>query len=211
MEAFIASLIAAALGPVRSGIDAVSQRLSAIYHGFTDALGRARDGFVYWVGRGAHWATQQARHGLVVATALRWLVLVAIPRWIEARAAQLVAWSLGELGSLRNLAAGWVNAALGWVADRIAEGVAELARLRDWARAELAELAADARAVRDRVFGVLGSPERLVSWILAALLTALLRYALDNAERLAELAWTRRDLITNRTIDVAEQWIDGVF
>lgn len=210
MEAFIAGLIAAALSPVRKVVDAVEQRLSAIYNHFTDALGRARNGFVYWVGKGRAWASATVRHALAVATVLRWLVLVAIPRWLDQRVDDVTGWARSRLAELRQLAQAWVTQAIEWARARIAEGVAELARLRDWAIGQIASLAADARRLVDRVFGVLGTPERVVAWILGALVTALVEYALDNAVRVAALAYRNRDAVMARSIDLAEDLIDRV-
>lgn len=211
MEAFIAGLVAAALLPIRKLTEAVAERVSAIYHNFTDTLGRARNGFLHWVARGASWAASNVRHALAVATILRWLVLVAVPSWIAHETAQLTSWALSRLGELRALVQGWVSQAVAWAQARISEALAELGRLRDWSVLQVAQLAAGARILADRVFGVLGTPERLVAWILGALITALLEYAADNAERIAERAWLNRDRIMVKALDVTEDFIDRVF
>jgi len=211
VEAFIAGLVAAALLPVRRLTEAVAERVSAIYHNFTDTLGRARNGFLHWASQGASWATASVRHALVVMTAIRWLVLVAIPQWVDQRADQLAEWALSRLGELRALAQGWVSQALSWAAARIGDAVAQLGRLADWVADQLAQLRAGAKILSDRVFGVLGSPESLVAWILGALITALVGYLVDNAERLAERAWLSRDRILVKTLDVTEDFIDRVF
>lgn len=211
MEAFIQGLISLALGPIRGVIDGISNRLSAIYHNFVDAFGRARNGFVYWVGKGRSWATATIHHALVVATVIRWVVLVYAPQLVAARIAQAVAWAGQELTQLRGWAGALVDQAVRWAQARLGDIIADLGRLRDWAFAQLAQLRSDVRTVVDRVFGPLGSPERLAAWILAPLLGLLVQWLVDHAVELAAIAWQRRETITDRAIDVSEDLIERIF
>lgn len=210
MESWIQALIGAALGPIRALAQAAADRIRAVYDAFTAALTRVRAGFRYWLDRAYIWATATIRHALVVAGFLRWLLLVELPRRAGRILADATRWAADRIAALRDLLRAELIAARTWLTARIHEALAGIIALRNWVLDRIAELRLSVRRLLDRVFGELGSPERVVAWILAPLIGALVRWWWDNVEALAELAWRRRRQIEARALSVTESIIDRI-
>lgn len=211
MEDWIRNLVAGLTGTVRSLAQGAADRIASVYNAFTGALGRVRNGFGTWVARGVNWASASIRFATAVAAYLRWLVLSLLPyhiaiavdavqRWALTRLGEVTAWVLGNLANFRD-----------WMLARISEIVAWLASLRDWIVANLDAIRANVTRLLDRVFNVLGTPERAARWLVAALVPIILGYLADNAADIAASLWGRRDQLLDQAVDQADELIERLF
>lgn len=210
MEQWIKDLISAGLKPIRELAQAATDRIAAVYNAFTAALGRVRRAAVNWVSVGRGWVSATVRNAGAVATRLRWLIVVEIPRRVDSGIDAATRWSADRINAARQLAETLTAQLRAWVTARINEAIAGLTAVRDYFTGKWNELAATARQLADRVFGVLGTPERLAAWILGPLITLLLDWAWHNAARLAELAWRRRREVEQRALGLVETIIDRI-
>lgn len=210
MEEWIKGLISAALRPVREIAQAAADRIAGVYNAFTSALGRVRRAAANWVGVGRAWANAMIRNALAVANRLRWLIVVEIPRRVSAGIDAAVRWAADRISAARALAEFLVGQLRAWALARINDLIATLTAVRDYLLRKVAEVALTARQLADRVFGPLGTPERLAAWILGPLITLLVAYWWANAERLAELAWRRRRQIELRALGLVDNIIDRI-
>lgn len=211
MEDWIRDLVSGLTGTVRSLAQGAADRIASVYNAFTSALGRIRAGFGTWVSRGVAWASGSIRFALAVAAYLRWLVLSLLPahiaaavdavsRWATQRLMELQTWTLGNLVALRD-----------WAVARLTEFIAWLTQLRDWIVARVDEIRADLARLLDRVFNILGTPERAARWLVAALVPILLGFLADHAAEIGASLWSRRDLLLDQALDQADELVDRIF
>lgn len=211
MEDWIRNLVAGWTGQLGQLARDVADRIASVYNQFTSALGRVRTGFGTWVARGIGWASASIRHAVAVALFLRYLMLSLLPahialaidaaqRWAGQRVAELRDWTLGNLAVIRN-----------WVVARVDELVASLVALYNWSVATVAAIRADIGRLFDRVFGILGTPERAAVWLVGALVPILVGYLAEHAAELGASLWGRRDQLLNQAVDQADELIDRIF
>lgn len=210
MESWIKSLIALALSPVRILAQGAADRIAAVYGAFTNALGRIRVGFATWTQKGATWVVGQVRYALAVAVYLRWLARIELPRIVRQGLADATRWAGDRVAWALALVRTEIASVRDWLIARIHDAVTLVSSLRTWTQARIDEIRTAVRALLDRVFGPLGTPERLATWILAPLIGALVAWALDHAEELAEMAWRRRRFIETRAVDITTRIIDRI-
>ena len=210
MEAWIQGLVLAALGPIRQLAQAATDRISGVYNAFTGALGRIRGAAGHWVTVGRTWATAQVSHALAVATRLRWLAVVALPQAVARAVDTASRWAAEQIRAVIDQAVSLVSQLRTWAIARLTDVAAVLTAVRDYFLGKVAELRADTNRLFDRVFGPLGTPERLARWILAPLIGLLVGWAMDNIETLAVLAFRRRQVLERQTLTIVERIIDGI-
>jgi hypothetical protein len=66
-------------------------------------------------------------------------------------------------------------------------------------------------AVRDRVFGVLSTPERLAAWAAGAIASALLAWVAAHAVDLAEIAWRHRRAAPRLLTELVDDIVERIF
>lgn len=210
MSDWIDSLIGLLSGGVRSIANGVVDRLHTLWGTITGLGGRVYGGWGRLLARARAWSTAQVRHALAVVGYLKWLTLVVIPHAMEVGIDAAIRWARDQIA--REIAAvrATIDAGVRALRSELAAARAGLRALADWAVAQLAALAARAVRLEQRVFGVLATPERVVAWILAPLVTALVRFVLNNAGRLGQAAWRARRNGEGLALDVVEEIITRI-
>lgn len=133
--------------------------------------------------------------GSVVYTALKWLAQVALPRaitqmfdilttYVDRLVAQAIALARSLAADVQKFVMGILLALK-----------ARVEAIFQWAIDRFSDLYKKVGALLDHVFGVLATPERLVIWILSALIRALVGWLLDNAVALGQMFWAARTRI----------------
>lgn len=204
MDQWIASLASFLGASVGTLARATAERLMSVWKSVTGFFTRVKAGWNIIYGRTRRWMEAQRRHALAVALRLRWIVTIEIPRRITAIADSIVAWTREQIERVARAAELARRAVIDWAQRAISSVLAELRQWRDWALREVASIRARIQDLLTRVFDTLGSPDRLVAWILAPLVRALWRYAVDNAARVGEMAWRYRQRIILAALDVLE-------
>lgn len=210
MEDWIKDLIRAATRPIRDIANAAAQRIGAVYQAFINVFARTRNAFTRWVNLGRAWATAQARHALATLNKLRWLLTVEIPRRAAAAARSIEAWTRERIAAAVASVRAEATRLGAWIVDQLSGLLRALSQVRDWATGQVARLWADLIRTRDRVFGALGTPERLVTWILAAMAAALFRLVVDNLDRYADYAWRNRANLEDQALSLTERILDRI-
>lgn len=131
----------------------------------------------------------------VVYGTLKWLAQTALPRAIsqlfdilKAYIERLVAQTLAAARALVDVAQRFVMGILNALKARVEA-------IFTWTIDRITDLYHKVNALLDHVFGVLATADRLVQWILAALVKALMRWALDNALSIGRAFWAARTRI----------------
>jgi len=181
-----------------------------VYQTFINVFARIRGAFTRWVGAARAWATQQAAHALAVLNRLRWLITVEIPRRLGSLAASIQAWTRARLAELGNVLRAEATRLRDWALGQLRGLLSALTQVRDFLIGRLNELKADYLRIRDRVTSLLFEPGRLVAWIFAPLVAALLRYLLDNLDQWADYFWQRRANVERQALATAERVLDRI-
>jgi len=139
-------------------------------------------------------------YGIAVYTTARNIIVNTIPRHAQWAIDRAIGWAAAQLQWLR----GQVYSSLGTLRDWASQALNAVKdftqSVLDWAARELGEAWQAIMWLLDRVSALLTDPSRLVAWILGPLIGALIRWALDNAEAIADAAWARRGDISARTL-----------
>jgi len=210
MEEWILGLIAAALGPVRGLVDAVTRRLQSLYAAFTDALSRVRTRFGQWVQAGRSWAAAELRHVTAVYVALAWLKITHIPASIRHAVDALESWAIGRIATVAALLRAEATQLRAWLVDLVSDALRLLSQVKAWAVAEVTAIKAVLSRILDHVFGPLATPDRLAKWIFAALVGLAVDYLLDHGAALAEIAWRHRRQLEGKAMDLLPDALDRI-
>lgn len=210
MEEWIAQLIADAVGPVRTLVDAVRARLSSLYSAFTDALGRVRSKMGQWVATGRAWELGQLRHALAVLVALKFVIHILVPGVVRQAVSDVEAWASQRVAAALALARADLAQVRAYLVDVVTDALTALAQLRRWSLAQVAAILSIIDRIEGRVFGVLATPERLAMWIMAPLIRLVLQYVMDNAGSLAEQAWRNRRAMEARALQLVDTMMDRI-
>jgi hypothetical protein len=201
---WIDRLIEAAVGPVRRLANDVRDRLAAIWgaitgvlvgiagkvYGLASTVGRLRPGLLRWASE--------------TYVTMRWLILQRIPQVAASTLDRATRYAASVVDRLRREAIGWLANLQRW-AERAANTLT--ASLRDFANhitGRVNSIVDTLNRVRNLVFARLTSPERLASWVVGAMWSALWSYANDNAARYGRALWRRRRAIEGAVVT----WLD---
>lgn len=201
MTDFFRSLIEFVVSPVRDLVNATVGRLSALWHSIIGFFYRVRDRFYNFVGGVRRWADSLRRYAISVYLTLRWMTLQFIPQMLDSLSRSIVAWTLTRLGDLQTWASRTVAALRDWLYGLITTTMARVEDAITWTQRTADALLADLKRVKDHVFGVLGSAERLAEWAAGAIFRALWRYVLDNAVAFGRVLYAARVKVA---LEVAE-------
>lgn len=133
--------------------------------------------------------------GAATYTALKWLAQVALPRAITQMFDILTAYADRAASLALSAARALIADVKTFVSRLIAALQATVSGFIRWATQNIGTLLNDVKVLVDHVFGVLGTPERLVAWIIGTLVKALFSWALDNAVALGQAFWASRTRI----------------
>lgn len=210
MEGFLVGLIAAAPGPLRPIVALVVGGILRVFQWSNSLLKRVR---TQWnpIADAQRWANDRLRYLRdELYNTLKWVIITRIPQWANNALNYAVRWASDRLSAL----GAWARSALAdltrWATARINDLRAFATAVRDWAAGILAGILADLRSVKDRLFGVFGTPVRLAEWLAAAMWSALWRYAWSQADRLASALWAARRTVFLRSLAEVEKLLGRV-
>lgn len=139
-----------------------------------------RDKVKYFVDNARSFATE------VLAT-FTWLMGVWVPKLIANAVRTARDYLLGKIAAARSYASGIVNELRNWAARKISEVNAFIGDTIAWATRKLNEIRDTLTRIRDIVTTLLASPERLATWLVGAMIDAIIDHALQRRERI--LKW----------------------
>lgn len=207
MTPWIVSLLVGWTGKTLDLAKAVADRLHALWAAITGLGGRVFNAWARLYNRARRFMTATVKHAATVVSFLRWVVTVVIPHAAEVAVDQAVRLAARAWTVAVNAVRATVQSLSDWAIAAFNNLRSLTRQILDWATGQLAALAARARALEQRVFGVLSTPERLAAWILAPLVGLLVHYAMANFGRLVELAWRQRRAGEGLALDLAEEVI----
>ena len=210
MYDWIYGLVDAATRPIRAIVAQVAATIASVWSTVVTTISRWRGEADVWVRNLSGLMPATLRNALAVYTMLRYLLTVFIPNMVAQGVGQAVAWAAARIGEARDLLLAELAALRDWAWARIQDAIAFVGRVIDWAQTQFGEILADLRRVIDHVFGPLGSPERLVAWILGALISALVTWFMDNVDTLAAEAFRRRRGIEDQALTVVGRIVDRI-
>lgn len=204
MADWIRSIFDSLAAPIRTLISEVAKRVSSVWGLLVSFFGSVR----------SKWRTLRAntigivnaaiRHAQAVLVTLKWLALVYIPRKIAQEAASIRTWAgnliAGAIATARKL----VSDAVTWAGQQLAKLLAALDAVRAWAIAQFNAVVSVLNQLARLVFTLLTSPERLALWLVGAMFSALLKFALDNAEKIGIALWSKRRTIVTGLVHLLE-------
>lgn len=205
---WIYSIALLAVAPLRVIVAGVADRVASIWATITNTLGRWRGYADWWVTHLTELMPATLRHGLAVYNLLLYLLFVFIPRTAADVVGQVAEGIYRRIIELRDLAVSLIDQAVAFARARFDDAVDFTRRVIDWTAAQLRDVLDDLRAIKDHLFGPLASPERLVGWILGALISALVSWFLDNVDTLAEVAFNRRRNLERQALVLTERIVD---
>lgn len=204
MGDWIAGLIAYVASGLGSAVSAIAGRIAGVWNIWTSFAGGTKRVIDIWRTFTAQWVATWTRYTLAQYFNWRWLTLVQIPRLLAALASALRAWALEQI----RLASRVLTVLISAVRDELRNLVAQArAALIQAVTSLLGALnAVIVRVVRlERLaLKLLDAPEHLAAWLVVAMASALLRFALSNAERLARMMWAARTKIALESADRIE-------
>lgn len=210
MPGWIADLVNSAVGGVRAVVDAVAARLASIWHVLIGFFALVQQRWRSLRTNVTSFVAQQIRHAAAVATTLKWLATVWVPRKIAAEVAKVRAWASSLIAQSVSLAKSLVNNLTRWAVEQFAKAIAAITSLRDWAIRQVNGLIGDVARIGRLVFSLLSSPERLALWLVGAMWSALVHYTLDNLHRVAVIAYSRRRQLWEETMHLIESIIADI-
>lgn len=189
MEEWINGLIGYVTSPLRDLISAVGERIGWVYSlivrvltSVKNAQGRlfnAVANFRNWI----TWAIGEAY------LTLRWLITIKVPQMLANAQAALVRWATGAIQVSANALRSVILTLDRWIKARVSELLNTISDLRKWSLAQINSILDVLRRVRDIVYLLLTSPQRLAAWLVGAMTEELWRYANRNADKIA--IWMR--------------------
>ena len=210
MDDWIRSIVNTIVGPLRPLVDAVTKRVSSIWSVLTSFLTNVRHQWSNLRGRISTWVDQQIRHAQSVATTLKWIVLTYIPRKLGQLAASVKAWTADLIAKAEAKAKSLFDGLMKWAADRLASLLGLLGALRTWAIAQVNGLLDSVSQLFKRVFGTLGTPERLAAWAIDAIVSAAIKWGESNLHKIEALIASKRTLIWKMVISVIEDVLHDI-
>lgn len=206
MEDWIKSLIKSATSSLSSAIHSVTSRLSSVWGVVTGFFGSVQKSWVRYRNAAYQWIVMQERHALAVYTTLRWIITTLVPYLVSRAVTALHTWASALVSDAKRIAASALAQLSTWAHDALNVLTSTLNAVKSWALGQIQSLISRAERLEKQVFGVLSTPERLAAWIVAAMFSALLAYAVNNAERLGAVVWANR----GKMYLFASKWLDDV-
>ena len=205
MESWLAGLVSTVPSPLRPVARIIIGAVLAVYKWAYGLGKRARSAWnPLSVAAGLLKIGLGALGGEVYST-LRWLTLVKVPalaRWARDTAVRLIVPLLTTLGNALRALVGDLRR---WAESAISRVLSTLSNLARWAGDRVSEIKADIKRLLAMVFGTWSTPERLATWLVGAMWSALWRYVIGQRDRFALAAWQMRQTITLKTLSEIER------
>lgn len=171
--------------PVNKGARWLADRIFGV---FSDGVKFAR-----WLKGGFHslWASGKnfllAKREWLLETVVtfQWLVLQRIPKIARDTLNGAIKWATARIDWLHSLLRGTIDTLERWAKNAINALKSALSAFQNWATGLINALRSNVTRLLDRVFGILGTPQRMAEWLIGALWTVFLRFLFQNRERIA--------------------------
>jgi hypothetical protein len=136
------------------------------------------------------WITATEAWLAATLTTMRWIITTFVPALI-AQAVDALRKAFGvAITVVRQTLTQAIDDLRRWALARLGDLWTGVTGLAAWVKDRIGVLWNDVGRLKDHVFGVLATAERVVAWILSPLISAVQRWVLDNAERLARAAFS---------------------
>jgi hypothetical protein len=204
MRTYIYALVALVPSPFRAWVQWVADRLFAVWDDIGAVLRVVRSSWLVLWTMGHKFVWVVARFVDTIAGRVYWLAFIRIPQFFEAAMNAAVAWARDRINTLTDALQRTATFLVTWFTDVTNRARADLLAIRDFFFSKLNDAIAVLNSVVRIVGALLTSPERLAVWLVGAMFTALLRFALANAEAILAALWAQRTTVALRTLDRTE-------
>jgi hypothetical protein len=195
---------------LRGAVDAVTKRVASVWSVITGFLTSVRRSWQDLRTRVTNWATIQIRHAQAVALTLKWLVFTWLPRQLGKLANEVKAWAAELIAKAEAKAKSLFDGVLSWATRQLQGLLGLLDTLRTWAIKQIGGLLDTVSRLAKQVFGVLSTPERLVEWIIEAMVSSLIRWGERNLHRIEALIAAKRAVIWRIAITIIEDVLHAI-
>lgn len=120
---------------------------------------------------------------------VQWVITTWIPNTVRDAIARIYRAILAVIQKARDYAKSLYDIVLQWAKNTIGALSRRLSDFVSWATRNVGTLISNVSRLLHQVFDILGTPSRVVAWILSPLISAVSRWFLSNLERLARAAW----------------------
>lgn len=207
MEEWIKDVVRGAVSGLRSAIDAVAQRLAAIYSFVLTILVNLKSAFGVAVNGIIQGLNKLIQFGRETYTTMRWIVVVRIPAVVSSAVNSAINWTVQQINNARLYARQLYDAVTKWAVEQIRSIIATINSFRDWAYAKVGGILTSIGRLNLLVFTLLTSPERMARWVIDALVAELWRYLDRNADRIFTYIRSRSIYYTLRFANRIEDMI----
>lgn len=190
METWFRAILSAAPSSIQTFARAVGDRFATLLSWLAVIFANGRK---YWLAISLAWnrlRTSLKDLAIETVNSVRWLVTVWVPGRISVAVNNLRTLLTTAITAARREATALVTTLRTWATARVNELVNALATFRTWITSRINSTIATLTQVRDIVWMLLTSPERLAKWAIAAIVRELYSYADGNFDRIA--SWVRR-------------------
>lgn len=192
MPTWISIILKFALGPFGEPLRAIANAINTLWSIVTGFFASCRTVFTTLRTRAQAWIAAQLAHAAAVLTTLKWIITTYVPRIGAAIAAQIRAWTSDLVNAAENLARALVDQAKRAFTALINDVKAAATAFASWVRQQVGNLLTAVTLLAQRVFGLLGTPERLALWAVDAIMHAGLRWVTAHLEAIVAYVWARR-------------------
>lgn len=192
MPTWISIILKFALGPLSGPLSAIANALNTLWSIVTGFFSSCRTVFTTLRTRAQAWISAQLAHAAAVLTTLKWIITTYVPRVGAAIAAQIRAWTSDLINGAVNLARALVDQVKRVFTALINDVKAAAQAFANWVRQQVGNLLTAVNQLLQRVFGLLGTPERLALWAVDAIMHAGLRWVTNHLEAIVGYVWARR-------------------
>lgn len=205
MDSYLRALVNSATAPIRALVNAVRARLSSIWGIIVGFFMSVRREEITLRSRVSDWVHAQILHARAVATTLKWIVTVYIPRKVSQEASSIRTWTSGLISDAKALAAQGLSELKTLALDGLAVLHVGLSDLRTWATSLFGPIVTLLNRLASQVFGVLSTPERLAQWIVVAMARALVSFLIDNFDPIVTYVWQHKGPLIAKSDDMIEE------
>ena len=173
-------------GFLKNPLHSVADRVFSILDDGVTFAKWIKSGVAYWYTYALALASTLVTLGAEVVTTATWLVKTFIPQRIAAAIDAVKKWVSPIITAALNTAKSLINDLRTFAVAQINKAINLVNTLRDWALGQLNALKDKITKTVDVWFDRLTHPEKMVAWILAPLITALLAYIYGKREQIAQ-------------------------
>lgn len=206
MESWIRGLVDAAESRLASFARAISDRIVALYSWVAATLTNAKAALgrlASAIGNAGNYIISTASETYLT---IRWAITIRAPALIKAARDEVISWATGIVLSAETKLRALVSTLDRWATAAVNSVTNLLTTFREWATERINATIETLTKTATLVYSLLTIPSRLASWLVAAMVDELWRYADRNADRIAQ--WARARSVSFVTSNIAR--IEGI-